>query len=79
MSKRLWKRFLGGRGIESHRPRSHVWLPVLETLEFRRLLATVSWVSATSGSWDVASNWSTDAVPGPTDDVVIDVSGRAQL
>ena len=77
MSKRLGKHFLGGKVIASHRPRSHVWLPFLETLESRRLLATVSWVSATSGSWDVASNWSTDAVPGPTDDVIIDVAGAS--
>jgi hypothetical protein len=45
----------------------------VEVLEPRRLLAAISWVSTTSGSWDVASNWSTDAVPGAGDDVVIDV------
>src|SRR5208283_3364009 len=29
-----------------------------ETLESRQLLSTVDWISPTSGSWDVASNWS---------------------
>jgi len=44
-------------------------------LERRQLLATVNWISATSGSWDVGSNWSTGKVPGPSDDVAINVSG----
>ena len=58
------------------RPRSRGWQPFLEPLESRQLLATtVSWTSAISGSWDVASNWSTDTVPGPGDDVVINVPG----
>jgi hypothetical protein len=47
----------------------------LEPLENRQLLSTVDWISTTSGNWDVASNWSDDAVPGPGDDVVINVSG----
>jgi hypothetical protein len=33
----------------------------------------VRWISHTSGSWLTASNWSTGRVPGPADDVVIDV------
>jgi hypothetical protein len=49
--------------------------PLLESLESRQLLATVSWVSPSSGLWDVASNWSTGEIPGPSDDVVIDVTG----
>ncbi len=49
--------------------------PGVETLEVRQLLATVNWISATSGSWDVASNWSTDRVPGAGDDVVINATG----
>ena len=48
---------------------------VAEALEPRQLLATVNWISATSGSWDAAANWSTNAVPGTNDDVVINVSG----
>ncbi len=41
------------------------------------MLSAVSWTSATSGSWDVASNWSTDKVPGAGDDVVIHVAGAS--
>ena len=51
--------------------------PDFETLESRQLLSTVDWISPTSGSWDVASNWSTGTVPGPGDDVVINVTGAA--
>ncbi|HVW36409.1 MAG TPA: hypothetical protein VHB99_03855, partial [Pirellulales bacterium] len=32
----------------------------------------MSWVNPAGGAWDVASNWSTGAVPGPADDVTID-------
>jgi fibronectin-binding autotransporter adhesin len=49
--------------------------PAMESLESRRLLSTVDWISSTSGSWDTASNWSNDAVPGAGDDVTIDVPG----
>ncbi len=38
-------------------------------------LTTINWTSPTSGSWDVAANWSTDTVPGSGDSVVIDVPG----
>ena len=48
-----------------------------EMLEHRRLLATDNWISVSSGSWDVASNWSTGKVPGATDDVVINVPGAS--
>jgi hypothetical protein len=34
----------------------------------------VTWVGG-NGDWDVASNWSTGAVPGAVDDVAINVSG----
>ena len=51
--------------------------PDFETLESRQLLSTVDWISPTSGSWDVASNWSTGTIPGPGDDVVINVTGAA--
>ena len=49
----------------------------LEALERRQLLATVQWISSSSGNWDVGSDWSTGQVPGPGDDAVIAVSGIA--
>ena len=55
---------------KGHRPR-------VELLEQRRLLSTVDWISTTSGDWNNAANWSTESVPGPSDDVVIDVSGAS--
>ena len=50
-----------------------------EVLEPRQLLSmmTVDWISKTSGDWSVGTNWSTGAVPGTGDDVVIDVSGAS--
>ena len=38
--------------------------PNLEVLEERRLLATIDWISTTSGDWNNKSNWSTGQVPG---------------
>ncbi len=49
--------------------------PAVNRLEERTLLAKVTWIDPASGDWDTASNWSTGAVPGPSDDVVIATSG----
>jgi hypothetical protein len=46
----------------------------LEALEDRVLPSTDSWISATSGAWTTAANWSTGAVPAAGDDVVINQS-----
>ena len=58
------------------RPRGWKAVSRIEVLEVRRLLTTtVNWISPTSGSWDVATNWSPAIVPGPGDDVDINVTG----
>jgi hypothetical protein len=44
---------------------------MLEPLEERRLLATVTWTNPAGGDWDTTGNWSTGALPGSADDVVI--------
>ena len=49
--------------------------PRLEPLENRQLLSTVNWISTSNGSWGVPGSWSTDAIPGPGDDVLINVPG----
>jgi hypothetical protein len=49
--------------------------PSLEACEERTLPAAVSWISASSGSWDTASNWSTGNVPGANDDATINKPG----
>ncbi|MBI3959975.1 MAG: RHS repeat protein [Chloroflexi bacterium] len=33
---------------------------------------TISWIANANGFWDEASNWSTNSLPGPSDDVCID-------
>ncbi len=43
----------------------------LEALEDRTLLSQVSWINAGGGDWDTPGNWSSRAVPGAGDDVVI--------
>src|SRR5437763_1669909 len=48
----------------------------LETLEDRRVLATVNWDGGGDGQqWLDRFNWSNDTLPGSGDDVVIDVPG----
>src|SRR5688500_543733 len=52
----------------------------LDRLEPRRLLAAVSWDGGGDGvNWTDANNWSTNALPGPGDDVTIDVAGSPNV
>jgi RHS repeat-associated protein len=46
----------------------------MEPLEDRTLLATVNWINPAGGDWDTAGNWSGNAVPGPGDDVQIEIA-----
>src|SRR5437016_2996332 len=43
----------------------------IDQLEERTLLSSVTWVNPASGLWNVPGNWSTGALPGAADDVVI--------
>jgi len=47
----------------------------MERLEDRALLAIVSWIKPEGGLWESPANWSTGALPGIDDDVVIDLLG----
>ncbi len=40
-----------------------------------RLLLAVTWINPSGGDWDTPANWSTDALPGPGDDVMINTAG----
>src|SRR5688572_14382897 len=52
----------------------------VEPLESRRLLAAVSWDGGGDGlNWTDPINWSTNALPGPADDVTIDVPGSPTI
>lgn len=51
----------------------------MQPLEHRLVLSAVDWTGASGGSWDVGSNWSTGAVPGPADDVTIDTSAAVTI
>ena len=48
--------------------------PTVCRLENRRLLA-VTWTNPNGGDWSTPGNWSGNALPGPTDDVIINFAG----
>ena len=48
--------------------------PVLEPLEARIVLASVSWINPAGGDWNTAANWSGGLVPNVTQDAVIDIA-----
>jgi fibronectin-binding autotransporter adhesin len=63
------------RPIARCRPTSCRRLPLLlEALEARTVLSTVSWINAAGGDWNTAANWSGGVVPGATQDAIINVS-----
>lgn len=49
----------------------------LEVLESRVALATFRWLAAVSGTWSTPARWDQNAVPGPTDDVILDATGAS--
>jgi hypothetical protein len=51
---------------------------LVEALEDRFLLSAVSWIGG-SGSWNTPSNWSTNTLPQPGDDVTISQAGNIQV
>jgi hypothetical protein len=53
--------------------------PSLEVLEDRVQPSTVSWINSASGQWSTGTNWSTGAVPGAGDDVVINQSNTVTV
>jgi hypothetical protein len=62
------------RRLAFPRPRRHrrAWArPRVEPLEGRLVPATVTWVGGASGTWATAADWSTGALPGSGDDVII--------
>ena len=79
MARNLWNTFVPAldrsdrrsrrrrRGTARHGRR--LWFE--GPLEARTLLATVSWINPAGGDWSTASNWSTGALSGSGDDVVI--------
>jgi hypothetical protein len=56
-------------------PRSNpsCFRPAVESLEGRLVPSTVRWITRIGGIWSDPANWSTGAVPGPSDDVVVDM------
>jgi hypothetical protein len=46
---------------------------------FTTVAATIRWANPAGGSWHTASNWSPARVPGPADDVLIDVPSNVTI
>ena len=54
--------------------RSRKCRPMIEQVEPRTLLSAVQWTGeGGNNNWDTPANWSTDSVPGPADDVTINI------
>lgn len=49
--------------------------PKVEGLEDRWVMTAVHWINPAAGFWADPASWSTGAVPGPDDDVVLDAPG----
>jgi hypothetical protein len=53
---------------------------LMEQLEDRRVLAAVSWTGSGGNLlWSNPANWSTNQLPGPTNDVTIDAPGNVTI
>ena len=63
----------------ARRVRPVYFRPRFDNLEDRVVPSTVHWTRPTSGNWDTATNWDSNAVPGAGDDVVIDVPGNITI
>ena len=48
------------RRVSAASTRRYRTRPMVETLELRQLIASVDWMSKSSGDWTTASNWRTD-------------------
>jgi hypothetical protein len=66
-------------GRYADRRRARRGRPSIEALEHWTLLSNVTWVNASGGDWDTGSNWSTGQVPGPNDNVTIDLSSAGTV
>jgi len=71
--RRTIHRSSGTSFLSPRRAPRHGFRPAVNRLEDRTLLATVTWINPNGGDWDTPSNWSTGALPGPSDDVVINL------
>ena len=75
-SRRRWKFGCCCGGSRTTQPRSGFFMPSLNILAALLIAcsmcaATVTWTNATGGDWSNTNNWSTGALPGAGDDVII--------
>lgn len=67
------------RPARSPRGTASCFRPAVENLEGRLVPSTVRWANPAGGDWADAANWDTGAVPGPDDDVVINMPGNVMI
>jgi hypothetical protein len=78
--RKLLQRTRNVNANDRRRPHSPTpFRPHVEGLEERWVLATVHWINPTAGVWADPASWSTGAVPGPNDDVVLDAPGNGTV
>src|SRR5262245_18900465 len=65
-----WTRSMMGRKRRRRRATAETFR-LLERLEDRTLLATITWGNNLGGNWNTATNWIGGVVPGIGDDAVI--------
>src|SRR5262249_42874114 len=66
---------IGGLLRDRKRNRSTRRQPRIEWMEPRTMLSAVSWTGgAGDNNWDSTANWDTNAVPGASDDVTINIA-----
>lgn len=59
--------------------RSRQTAPIVQPLEARRLLASISWAQPVNGSFDDPTKWTSGTVPGPGDDVTMNSNGNYKV
>ncbi len=71
------------RSLRNHqgaaRRRTFVPHAQFELLEDRWMLTAVSWIGGAAGNWDVAANWSNDAIPASAADVTMSTVSSATI
>src|SRR5580693_896954 len=65
------ERFVGGSSVKMPRMQKAFRRLMIEELEDRTLLSTITWTNLAGGSWQTNSNWDQGRQPAAGDDVVI--------
>lgn len=65
----------GSRRTATQATQARRFTPRMELLEDLTLPSAITWTNPAGGNWMTPTNWSGGAVPGATDDAIIDIPG----